>query len=311
MKAIRTFYQCLLTAGKSFANDNAFKLSASLSYYTIFALGPVLLLMMSLAGIFFGKEAVQGKIFGQLRGLLGNSAAYQIQSIISNIHKSDQTFAGTIVGLVILVIGATGVFTEIQSSINYIWSIRAKPEKGWLKLLLNRLLSFSLVIGLSFVLMVALIVNALMDLLNAEIANFFPGLAIISFYTFNLALIFSAITLLFAVIFHVLPDARISWRDSFAGAAFTATLFLVGKLLITFYIGKADFGFTYGAAASIIIILVWVYYSSLILYFGAAFTRAFALYAGHGIQPDTTAVFIIKRESKEIAVNDTYGPPIT
>ncbi|HOA36866.1 MAG TPA: YihY/virulence factor BrkB family protein, partial [Flavihumibacter sp.] len=279
---------------------NGLKLSASLSYYTVFALGPILLLIISFAGIFYGKDAVQGKIFGQLNGLLGNSTALQIQSIISNAQKSDNSVTGAIVGLVILVIGATGVFTEIQSSINYIWSIKAKPEKGWLKLLLNRLLSFSLVVATSFVLIVSLIVNALMDLLNTRLMANFPGLAVVAVYVFNIIMIFLAISILFAIIFRVLPDASIAWKDSLRGAAFTAVLFLIGKFLIGFYIGNADFGFTYGAAASIMIILAWVYYSSVILFIGAAFTKAWAVEYGQGIRPNDTAVFIIKRESKEI-----------
>lgn len=303
MTEIKKFFKCLVAAGKSFADDNGMKLSASLSYYTIFALGPIFLLIISFAGIFYGRDAVQGKIFGQLKGLLGSSAALQIQSIISNVQRSDNTLIGAIVGIIILILGATGVFTEIQSSINYIWSVRAKPEKGWLKLLLNRLLSFSLVVATSFVLLVALIINALMDLLNARLTQIFPGVAVVALYIFNIVLILIVITLLFAIIFRVLPDAHLAWKDTFRGAAFTAFLFLIGKFLIGFYIGNADFGLTYGAAASIMIILAWVYYSSVILFFGAAFTKAYAVQYGQGIRPNDTAVFIIKRESKEISVS--------
>ena len=288
------------SAGKTFVQDDAIKLSASLSYYTVFALGPVLLLIISIAGIFYGEDALQGKLFSQINGLVGNSAAYQLQSILANIQKADKSITGAIVGFIVLVIGATGVFTEIQSSINYIWSIRAKPEKGWLKLIKNRLLSFSLVVGISFILLVALIINATLDLLNERLTILFPGIAVVVFYILNILTIFIVITGLFAIIFRVLPDGHIAWKDAIKGASFTALLFLIGKFLIGFYIGRSDYGLTYGTAASIMIILAWVYYSSAILYFGAAFTKEFAMQYGSGIQPNDTAVFIIKKEVKEI-----------
>jgi membrane protein len=300
IKGFRQFGSLLGSAGKTFVQDDAIKLSASLSYYTVFALGPVLLLIISIAGIFYGEDALQGKLFSQIKGLVGNSAAYQLQSILANIQKADKSVTGAIVGFVVLVIGATGVFTEIQSSINYIWSIRAKPEKGWLKLIKNRLLSFSLVVGISFILLVALIVNATLDILNEQLTKLFPDIAVILFYILNILTIFIVITGLFAIIFRVLPDGHIAWRDAIKGASFTALLFLIGKFLIGFYIGRSDYGLTYGTAASIMIILAWVYYSSAILYFGAAFTKEFAMQYGSGIQPNDTAVFIIKKEVKEI-----------
>jgi membrane protein len=300
IRQLLRFASLLKTAGKSFAQDDAIKLSASLSYYTVFALGPVLLLIISIAGIFYGEDALQGKLFSQIKGLVGNSAAYQLQTILANIQKADKSVTGAIVGFIVLVIGATGVFTEIQSSINYIWSIRAKPKKGWLKFLKNRLLSFSLVVSVSFILLVALIINATLDIMNDRLATLFPGIAYVIFYILNILTIFIVITGLFAIIYRVLPDGHIAWKDAIRGASFTAVLFLLGKFLIGFYIGRSDYGFTYGTAASIMIILAWVYYSSAILYFGAAFTKAYAMKYGSGIQPNETAVFIIKKEVKEI-----------
>lgn len=300
IKNLKSFGQLVASAGKLFVRDDAIKLSASLSYYTVFALGPVLLLIISIAGIFYGEAALQGKLFGQIKGLLGNSAAYQLQSILANIQRADKSVTGAIVGFIVLVIGATGVFTEIQSSINYIWSIRAKPEKGWLKLLKNRLLSFSLVVSISFILLVSLVVNATLDVLSERLTNIFPGITFVVFYALNIAVIFVIISILFAIIFKVLPDGSIAWKDALRGAAFTALLFLLGKFLIGLYIGRSDFGLTYGTAASIMIILAWVYYSAAILYFGAAFTKVYALKHGKGIQPNDTAVFIIKTEAKEI-----------
>jgi len=283
-----------------FLNDNCIKLSASLSYYTIFALGPTLIIIISFAGIFLGRDAVEGKLYGEIKNLIGAAAAAQVQSIIANLQHNDQTVVAAVIGVVLLILGATGVFTEIQGSINYIWSIRAKPKKGWLKFLTNRLISFSLVVSCGFILLVSLTINALMELLNERLQVYFKSVTIIVFYVLNLLLIFAVITALFAIIFKVLPDATLRWKDVTVGAAFTALLFMLGKFLISLYIGKSNVGLTYGAAGSIIVILVWVYYSSLILYFGAEFTKIYSIQHGAGIKPTQTAVFIIKHEAKEV-----------
>ena len=300
MKGIKKAIMLVRNAGIAFVNDNAFKLSASLSYYTIFALAPLLVIIISLAGIFFGKEAVQGKIYKQLNGLIGNGPALQIEEIIKNIQHTHATMAGAIIGAIILIVAATGVFTEMQDSINYIWSVKAKPKKGWLKFLGNRLLSFSLIVGLGFLLLVSLIINAVLTLLSKQLLKIFPDYTLMFFNIVNTLIILVVISGLFAVIFKILPDAIISWKDAIIGAMVTAFLFLLGKFLIGYYLGRSSFDITYGAAASIIIILSWVYYSALILYFGAEFTKIYALHAGEGIRPKDTAVFIIKREAKEV-----------
>lgn len=292
--------KALKNAGIGFINDNAFKLSASLSYYTIFALGPLLIIIISLAGIFFGKEAVQGRIYGQLTDLVGHESALQIQDIIINIQSSHSTTTGAIIGTAILFIGATGVFTEMQDSINYIWSVKAKPKKGWLKFLINRLLSFSLIVGMGFILLVSLIVSAVLTLLSDRLMRLLPNYTVALFEVVNTAIILIVISALFTVIFKILPDAIIAWKDALMGALLTAVLFLTGKFLIGYYIGRSNLGVTYGTAASIIILLTWVYYSAMILYFGAEFTKMYALQTGSGIKPKQTAVFIIKKESKEV-----------
>jgi membrane protein len=302
---MRKWWLVLRQAGSEFLTDNGMKLSASLSYYTIFSLGPVLILLISFAGILFGKDAVKGKLFYQINGLVGNSAALQIQQIIQNIEQSQYTTSGAILGIIILIIGATGVFAEIQDSINYIWSLKAKPKKSWLKLLINRLLSFSLIVSFGFILMVSLAIHAVMDLLYDTLARLFKDTIVLIFQAVNYVILFAVITTLFAIIFKVLPDGKIRWRDSYVGAVFTAVLFMIGKFLIGFYLGQSSIGDTFGAAASIIIILVWVYYSSIILYFGAEFTKVYTLDYGHGIKPDETAVFIVKQEVKELKTRRT------
>jgi membrane protein len=294
------FWRILKRAATEFISDNGMKLSAALSYYTIFSIGPVLIIIISLAGIFYGREAVQGKIYQQIQGLVGDSAALQIQEIIRNIEQSQLSASGAIVGIVILVIGATGVFTEIQDSINYIWSVKAKPQKGWLHLIMNRLISFSLIISFGFILLVSLIIHALVDVLHDTLLKYFDEVTVYVFQGVNYILLFAIITTLFAIIFKVLPDATIHWKDSIIGASFTAVFFLIGKFLITFYLSQSNIGVTFGAAASIVLILLWVYYSSIILYFGAEFTKVYALSYGSGIEPDKAAVFIIKQEAKEL-----------
>lgn len=293
----------LKEAAKAFSGDNAVKLSAALSYYTIFAIGPLLVIVLSLSGIFLGEAAVEGKLYGQIRGLIGSDAAKQVQEIIQNIQKTNNSTIGAIIGGIVLVIGATGIFAEIQDSINYIWSLKAKPKRGFIKLLMNRLLSFSLIISLGFLLIVSLVANALMDILNERLTRFFPDTMVYVIYGLNIVLLLAVISLLFAIIFKVLPDGKIKWMDAFVGAFFTSILFLIGKSAIGYYLGNSKLGTTYGTAASVVIILTWVYYTSIILYFGAEFTKVYALEFGGGIVPNETAVFIIKQEAKELEIS--------
>jgi len=300
MKRIFSVFTVLKKTFLSFLEDRGMKLAASLSYYTVFSIGPVLLIVMSLAGIFYGQEAVQGQLYGQIKGMVGPEAAVQIQEIIQNVQKTNQSTLGAIVGFVVLFIGATGVFTEMQDSINFIWSIKAKPQKGWLKYIINRLISFSLIVGLGFVLLVSLFINAIVDILSNRLKEMFPDYSVYLFYGINLVVLLIVISALFAVIFKVLPDATVSWKDAIKGAIFTAALFLIGKFLIGYYLGTSNIGLTYGAAASLVIIFLWVYYSSIILYFGAEFTKVHAIEKGGGIRPKKTAVFIVKKEAKEI-----------
>jgi membrane protein len=201
-------------------------------------------------------------------------------------------------------VGATGIFTEIQDSINFIWSIKAKPKKSFLKFLVNRLISFSLIISIGFLLLVSLIINALVELLHDRLIKIFDDASVYIFHAINYGILLTVITILFAIIFRVLPDATIRWKDASLGALFTAVLFLIGKFAIGFYLSWSTIGVTYGAAASIVLILIWVYYTSIILYFGAEFTKVYALRHGSGIQPDDTAVFIIKQESKEFVYDE-------
>ncbi len=277
-----------------FLTDNALKLSAALSYYTIFSLPPLLIIIINVCGFFFGADAVEGKIFGQINGLVGNDAAMQIQETIKNVKLSDRNTFATIVSLVILLIGASGVFSEIQDSINHIWGIKAKPKRGLVKFLKNRLMSFSMIGSVGFLLLVGLIVNSLMDVLNARLAIYFPKDTIYLFYVLNLLIVFIIITLLFFFIFRTLPDGKIASVDCIIGASFTSLLFMIGKFAIGAYLGSSTIATLYGAAGSIILILAWVYYSAIILYFGAEFTKVYAELHGDKIIPNEYSVMVVK-----------------
>jgi membrane protein len=293
-----------------FLDDRALKFSASLSYYTVFSLAPLLLLMISLAGVFFGREAIQGQVFGEINGLIGNEAAAQIQDIIRNMELSGETTLALVIGAITLVIGATTVFGEIQDSINIIWKVKAKPKRGWLKLIKDRLLSSSLIVGLGFLLIVSLIVNGLLAAFNEWLKAYFPDVTVIIFQIGNILLSFIVIMTLFGVIFKVLPDAKISWKDVKAGAFFTACLFLLGRFVIGLYVDYTDAGSPYGAAGSLIVILVWVYYTAAILYFGAEFTRVYAEYIGARIEPADYAVYVEQQEKeKEVEILPETAKP--
>ncbi|MBU1011848.1 MAG: YihY/virulence factor BrkB family protein [Bacteroidetes bacterium] len=279
---------------KGFIADDAIKLSAALSFYTIFSLPPLLIIIISLAGSFFGTEAVQGEIFGQINGLIGNDAALQIQEIIKNVKLSSSSAFATIAGAIILLIGASGVFSEIQDSINYIWGIKAKPKRGLIKFLKNRLMSFSMVGSVGFLLLVGLIINAIMDILSNKLAAYFPQNTIYLFYAINLLTVFVVITLLFTVIFKTLPDGKVVMLDCIIGASYTAFLFMIGKIGIGAYLGSSLIASWYGATGSVILIFMWVYYSAIILYLGAEFTKIYAHTHGQKIIPYTYSIRIEK-----------------
>lgn len=279
-----------------FIDDNAIKLSAALSYYTIFSLPPLLIIIISLSGVFFGAEAVRGELFGQINGLVGNDAALQIQETIKNVRLSRSNTFTTVLGIIILLIGASGVFAEIQDSINYIWGIKAKPKRGLIKFVKNRLMSFSMIGSVGFLMLVGLIVNSVMDLMYKRLAVYFPKDTIYFFYVINILIVFISITLLFTVVFKTLPDGKLVLRDCIIGSSFTALLFMIGKFAIGAYLGSSAVASVYGAAGSVILILVWVYYSAMILYFGAEFTKVYAYTHGQKIIPNEYSVQILKEK---------------
>ncbi len=297
--------EVLKNAFSGFREDKVTKLSGSLAYATIFSMAPLLIVIISATSIFLGKEAVEGKIYGEIMGFVGAGTAAQLQEIIRNASLAGKSHVAATIGVITLIIGATTIFAEIQDSINTIWGIKPKPKRGWLKLLKNRFLSFSVIVSLGFLLLVTLGISSLIDGLSSRLVQQFPDVAVIIFYIINLAISFLVISLLFAVIFRVLPDADIKWKDVRAGAVTTAILFMLGKFGISFYITTTKVGSTYGAAGSIIILMVWIYYSAIILYFGAEFTKAWAVKFGSAIYPNHYAVTtrLVEVEMKGEAVD--------
>lgn len=288
-----------------FIEVNVLKMSASLAFYTLFALAPMFIIIITIVQFFFGAEAIEGNLYSQITDLIGSPAATQVEELIKNAAISEKNIFSTIGSVVMLMFLATGVFVEIQESINYIWRLKAKPKTGLIKLIANRLLSFSMVVSLGFILLVSLALSAALEILVGNIHKMFPTITIYLTYFLNFTLTFIVITFIFSCIFKILPDARIKWKNVIVGAITTALLFLIGKSAITSYLTNSEISSTYGAAGSIVIIMLWVYYSAIILYSSAIFTRVYAQISGYTIYPSEYAVFIkeIEIENKESLQN--------
>jgi len=291
-------FQLFKVSVNEFLDDNCIKLSASLSYFTIFSIPPLAILIISSAGYFFGEEAVRGEFFSQIQNLVGAKAALQIQEAIKNIKLSSNLNLATIIGAVTLLFSASGIFAEIQSSINYIWELKPKPKKGIIRFVVNRLLSFSMVGALGFVLLVSLIVNSTIDYLYDHLESFFHTDTLFLATWVNSAVILIIVSIIFGFIFKTLPDGKLGWKETLVGSGFTALLFMIGKWAIGLYLGNSDKMNLYGAAGSVLVILVWVYYSAIILYFGAVFTKNYSEMYGKPIQPNDYTVRVIFREEE-------------
>lgn len=293
---LKGLWEVLKESGKGFSDDKITKLSASLAYYTVFSMGPLLIVIIFLASFFFGREAVEGNIYDQIKGFVGRDAAAQLQQIIKNASVSGKGLTSAIIGIATLLVGATTMFAEMQDSINWIWGIKPQPKKGWLKMIKTRLLSFGIIGSLGFLLLVSLAISALVKSFSTRLQHLLPEVSVILVYVINLSISLVITTILFGVIFKVLPDARLKWKDVLAGSIATALLFLLGQYGISLYLDKSNVGSTYGAAGSLVILLLWVYYSAIILYFGAEFTKAFGIKFGSAIRPAEYAVFTKKVE---------------
>lgn len=293
---IKEFWKIIIATFKGFISDNGLKLSASLAYYTVFSIAPLIILVISISSLVLRHYSFNDALYDQMAQFIGKEATRQLQEVVKNLELSGKTGTALISGIVILLLGASSMFVEIQDSLNIIWRVKAKPKKGWLKLLENRFLSFSLIISLGFLLLVSLIVNLAVKALSSRLEHFLPYVTVTIFDLVNLGLTLLVIAVLFGIIFKFLPDVKIKWKDVRAGAIFTAFLFMLGQYLIGLYIQYTAQGSAYGAAGSIIVILVWIYYTSTILYIGAEFTQVYAEAAGSSIEPAEYAVSIIQTE---------------
>ncbi len=275
-------------------DSNVLKLSGALAFFTIFSLPGLLIIVIWFSDLFYGRAVVERSVYRQIEGFIGHNAAIEIQQTIHTAMEATGNNFATVAGLIALIFGATSVFGEIQDSINLIWKLKVKHRKGWvwLKLIVNRLLSFSMIITLGFILLVSLLLNGAMDLLLNNLMEKFPHLTVIIVYSLNLLLTLIISTFIFGAIFKVLPDARVKWKHVWRGAFVTAILFILGKFLISYYLAHSSLSTAYGAAGSLIVILLWVYYSSMILYFGAAFTHVYAAHSGSRIYPNNYAVWV-------------------
>jgi membrane protein len=253
-------------------SDNVPRLGASLAYYTLFALAPILVIAIGVAGLVFGRDAVRGEIVGQIQGLVGRQGAEAVQAMVEGASRPSASVLATVVGSVTAFLGATGAFIELQTALNAIWRVKPKPGVSVSAFLLERLISFGLVVGVGFLLLVSLLVSAALAALNHYLGDVFPALAAVWQAT-NVLVSLGVVTLLFAMVYKVLPDVELSWRDVWVGALVTAGLFSIGKQIIGLYLGTSSVASSYGAAGSIVVLLVWVYYSSQVVLLGAEFTR--------------------------------------
>ncbi|MEJ7610152.1 MAG: YihY/virulence factor BrkB family protein [Ferruginibacter sp.] len=295
-KRVITLFRFIRQVFVEFIEDNILKYSASLAYYTVLSVAPLLVILLSVTGFLFGKEALNGQLYGEINKLVGSDAALQIQTSIQNIHLSNHNAFATTVGIIVLLIGATGIFGEIQDSLNRIWGLKIKTQKVWWKVFTDRLISFSLILSLGFVLIVSLVLNAVAAAISTRIIHVFPGMGDALLYIVDTGISIIITTILFGAIFKVLPDAKIKWRDVITGAFITACLFLIGKYGIGYYLGRSSLGSIYGAAGSVMILMIWVYYSSAILYLGAVFTKVYATNFGGRIYPSEYSVWIKTEE---------------
>ncbi|MEH2379902.1 MAG: YihY/virulence factor BrkB family protein [Nostoc sp.] len=286
---LQAIWKLLQETFKEWSEDKASRLAAALAYYTIFSIAPLLIIVIAIAGSVFGEEAARGQIVGQIQGLVGKDGAAFIQTAIQNANKPQTGAIASIISVVVLLLGATGLFTELQDSLNTIWEVKPKPGRGVNNMIRLRFLSFAMVIGIGFLLLVSLVISTALAALVTYFSNLIPGVDFL-WQILNFIVSFAITTFLFGLIFKVLPDVKIAWSDVLIGAILTSFLFSIGRFLLGQYLGNGSFGSAYGAAGSLVVILAWVNYAAQILFFGAEFTQVYARRYGSGITPTKNAI---------------------
>jgi membrane protein len=285
----KSIWQFLKTTVNEWVEAEPFQLAAALSYYTLFSLAPLLLIAIGVAGFVFGREAAQNQIVETLQGMIGQDSAKTVQEMIQASNEKPKTgMLSTVIGFVALLFGAGGVVGQLQTSLNRIWEVKPKPGQGIWGFLRQRFFSFAMVLAIGFLLLVSLVVTAVLSSFTGMLSSFLGDATFVA-HAIDIVVSFGFVTLLFALIYKYVPDVEIQWRDVWVGAALTSILFTLGKYLIGLYIGTSGVSSTFGAAGSLITILVWVYYSSLIFFLGAEFTRVYATEYGSGVAPAENA----------------------
>jgi membrane protein len=289
MRGFKTAWSMTKQTFGEWSNDKGGRLGAALAYYTVFSLAPLLLLVISVAGLVFGRQAAEGTMFGQLAGIIGPDAARLIQAAVAKANQTRGGVLGTAIGFVVLLAGATGVVIELQDALDTVWKVQPKPRRGVWGVVRTRLLSVAMILSLGFLLLVSLVVSAALAALSGWMRAVFGDVAILSWFI-DAAVALVVIATMIALIYKILPDAKVAWRDVWVGALATAILFMAGKYLIGLYIGRASVGSAFGAAGSLAVLLVWVYYSAQIVLLGAEFTRVYANRFGAKVRPSEQAI---------------------
>lgn len=270
-------------------DDDALQWGAALAYYSIFSIAPLLLITISIASLAFGRAAVEGRLVDEMSGVFGPQAAEAIQTMIANASQSGSGVWGTILGVVLMLVGASGAFAQLQKALNHLWNVEPKPQAGWRLLVRQRLMALGMVLVVALLLLTALVLSAAISAIGSYAQEILPipawALGVIDF-----AVSMAVITLLFAAIYKVLPDVEIAWREVWVGAGVTALLFVLGKLAIGFYLGRSSVASSYGAAGSLVVLLIWIFYSSQLVFLGAEFTQVWARRRGKRIEPSEWAV---------------------
>jgi membrane protein len=289
----------------NFYEDDSMSYASSIAFYTIFSMPAILIIALSIGTTFYERNVVQEELINQVERLIGMNSEKEITEIITNARLDSTSAFAKSVGIVTLIFSATTVFASLQSSLNKIWGIKPKPGKGIVKFVVNRLLSLAMVAVMGFLLLVSLVVDASLAIFQGFLSRIMEGFALHILNATNIVISFTIITVIFALVFKVLPDANVKWRDVWLGAIVTTVLFTIGKFFIGFYLGNSTFGSAYGAAGSLVIILVWIYYSTIIVLFGAELTSVYTEEIGERIKPTDTAVKVQQIEIEKNEKNET------
>lgn len=287
--SIKTIWVLLKETFAEWNADKASRLAAALAYYAIFSLAPLLIIAIAIVGAVFGEEAARGEIVGKIQGLVGKEGAQFIQTAIENASQPQTGTVASIISVVVILFGASGFFAQLQDALNTIWEVQPKPDQGLVNIIRSRFLSFTMVLGVGFLLLVSLLLSAALSAVVNYLSNLIPAISL-GLQFFNFILSFAITTVLFGLIYKVLPDVKIAWSDVWIGAIITSLLFAIGRFLLGMYFGNSNIGSAYGAAGSLVIILAWIYYAAQILFFGAEFTQVYARRFGSQIVPTKNAV---------------------